>query len=154
MLNGFKLRISGAASFAGLASASGTIEVTLRNNSFELYFDVQMALGPVTVKATGFAGIYAPNASGQNGGMVLRLAVSLDLNVLEIVKIKGSGELRLNTSNIDRDAGGVMVGAQVLPDPGHGLADAARDLQDGRDVHDGGRRRHRSTSAPATRPPS
>ena len=56
--------------------------------------------------ATGFAGVY----TDANPGMTLRLAVSLDINVLDIVKIKATGELRLNTSNADRNVGGVMIG--------------------------------------------
>ena len=53
-----------------------------------------------------------PDANGQHGGIVLRLAISLDLNVIEIIKIKGSGELRLNTTDITRNAGGVNIGAR------------------------------------------
>jgi len=54
-------------------------------------------LGPIDVAASGFAGIY----NDANPGIVLRLAVSLDVNVLEIIKINASGELRLNTTNVE-----------------------------------------------------
>ena len=42
---------------------------------------------------------------------MLRLAVSIDVNVLEIIKISASGELRLNTTGIARNANGVTIGA-------------------------------------------
>ena len=71
------------------------IEISITRRQFELYFDVSIALGPSRVEATGFAGrLRAERASN---GIVLRLAVSLDVNIIEIIKIKASGELRLNT---------------------------------------------------------
>ena len=71
------------------------IEISINQDKFELYFDVAIALGPITVEATGFAGVYAD-------GLVLCLAVSLDVNLLEIIKIKAGGELRLNTTQRPR----------------------------------------------------
>ena len=43
---------------------------------------------------------------------MLRLAVSLDVNIFEIIKINASGELQLNTTNVDRSPGGVRIGAK------------------------------------------
>ena len=54
-------------------------------------------LGPITVSAAGGAGVYTDD----NPGLALRLAVSLDINMFDLVKIKAAGELRLNTSNAD-----------------------------------------------------
>ena len=71
---------------------------------------MQLHLGPIDVAASGFAGIYA-GATEAHKGIVLRLAVSIDVNVLEIIKISASGELRLNTTNIARNANGVTIGA-------------------------------------------
>ena len=101
-----------------------------------------MNLGPITVQATGAAGIY----TDANPGLVLRLGVSLDVNLFEIIKINASGELRLNTTNVDRSPGGVTIGAKsfrlqltgddqdprghqargVVPDPGRRRAGDGR----------------------------
>src|SRR5262249_25010745 len=55
---GFLLSISGSVEFLGLASANGSIMVSIRNGNFELAFNVDMNLGPFTVHAAGAAGIY------------------------------------------------------------------------------------------------
>ena len=74
---------------------------------------------------------------------MLRLAISLDLNVIEIIKIKGSGELRLNTTDLDAQRGRRDDRRPLLPDPGHRRAAAARGHQDERLVH-----ARRSAAAP------
>ena len=67
-----------------------------------------MPAAPVTVQATGAAGIYAD----AHPGLTLRLGVTVDLNVFEIIKVHASGELRLNTTSVDRSPGGVLIGAK------------------------------------------
>ena len=106
---GFFLAMHGDVNFLGFATATGDITLRISNGTFELSFNVVMHLGPIDVSASGFAGIYA-GPTETHKGIVLRLAVSLDVNVLEIIKIHASGELRLNTTNIDRNANGVIIG--------------------------------------------
>ncbi|HET6548786.1 MAG TPA: calcium-binding protein, partial [Solirubrobacter sp.] len=110
---GFKLLITGSVTFAGFASASGTISVTYTSGAFELFFDVNVTLGPITVKATGFAGVYGGEDEA-NPGIVLRLDVSLDASVFDIIKIEAAGEFRLNTTDVNRDAGGVTIAHNSL----------------------------------------
>ncbi|MBN1192791.1 MAG: hypothetical protein JXA36_03745, partial [Coriobacteriia bacterium] len=105
---GFELTIQGDVTFIGLASASGMVRITIKDRAFELAFEISIELGPLTVQASGFAGIYADD----NPGFAMRLAVSLDLNLLDIVKIKAAGELQINTTTINRNANGVILGAQ------------------------------------------
>ena len=107
---GFLLSMHGDVEFLGFASASGDVTLRISAGTFELSFDVQVHLGPIDVAASGFAGIYA-GATEAHKGIVLRLAVSLNVNVLDIIKINASGELRLNTTNIARNANGVTIGA-------------------------------------------
>ncbi|MEP7335688.1 MAG: hypothetical protein ABI717_07900, partial [Actinomycetota bacterium] len=108
---GFRVSVNGEITFLGFASASGQITLSVSADTFELSFDVMMHLGPIDVAASGFAGIYT-GGSAANKGIVLRLAVSLNVNVLEIIKINASGELRLNTTGIARNANGVTIGAR------------------------------------------
>ena len=108
--SGFFLAMHGDVEFLGFASASGDVTLRINAGTFELSFNVQLHLGPIDVAASGFAGIYAGSTEAHKG-IVLRLAVSLDVNVLEIIKISASGELRLNTTNIARQANGVTIGA-------------------------------------------
>ena len=104
---GFFLALHGDVEFVGFASASGDVMLRINASTFELSFNVQLHLGPIDVAASGFAGIYTDT----HPGIVLRLAVSLDVNVLDIIKISASGELRLNTTDIARNANGVSIGA-------------------------------------------
>ena len=100
---GFRFRIQAAVTFIGFADATGVIEISINQDKFELYFDVAIALGPITVRATGFAGVYAD-------GLVLYLDVALDVNLLEIVKMKASGKLRLNTTAAPKTIpGGISI---------------------------------------------
>ena len=85
VLAGFKLNIHGSVSFMNLASASGSITITLRSNVFSIEFDVAFSLGPITLAARGGAAIYAD-------GLVLVLDVSVDANMFEVIKIKASGK--------------------------------------------------------------
>ena len=107
---GFFLAMHGSITFLGFASASGDITLRISNGTFELSFNVTLHLGPINVAAVGFAGIYGA-ASEPHKAIVLRLAVSIDVNVLDIIKINASGELRLNTTGIARNANGVSIGA-------------------------------------------
>ena len=100
---GFRFRIQAAVTFIGFADATGVIEISINQDKFELYFDVAIALGPITVRATGFAGVYAD-------GLVLYLDVALDVNLLEIVKMNASGKLRLNTTAAPKTIpGGISI---------------------------------------------
>ena len=81
--------------------------LAIRNDRFELSFDVMFNLGgALQIKAVGFAGIYNDGAPG----LVLRLAVSVKVTIpdpnLPILKIEASGELLLNTTARDRNANG------------------------------------------------
>ncbi len=100
---GFRFRIQAAVTFIGFADATGVIEISINQDKFELYFDVAIALGPITVRATGFAGVYAD-------GLVLYLDVALDVNLLDIVKMNASGKLRLNTTAAPKTIpGGISI---------------------------------------------
>ena len=105
--SGFKLTIKGSVEFLGFASATGTVTISIGGGAFKLEFDVVINLGPISLKAKGFAGIF----TGANAGMVLRLDVKLDVNILEIFKIKAGGVLELNTSGVSRVANGVNIAA-------------------------------------------
>jgi len=107
--SGFFLALHGDVTFLGFASASGDMMLRITNGTFEMSFNITVHLGPIDVSASGFAGIYG-GATEAHKGIVLQLAVSLDVNVLDIIKIHASGELRLNTTNIDRPANGVTIG--------------------------------------------
>ena len=93
---GFLLHIDGVVTFLGLATASGSIEISITNSAFVLAFDVSINLGPFSLRATGFAGVYYD----AHPGLVLRLAISIDISIADIIKITADGELQLNT--IDR----------------------------------------------------
>ena len=111
---GFKFLITAEVSFANFVTANGTVSVTYTSGTFELFFDVAVKLGPITVQASGFAGIYA-GAQEANKGMVLRLNVSIDVELFDgILTVQAAGEFQLNTTAIARDAGGVTVAANSL----------------------------------------
>jgi len=89
---GLLIHIAGSVEFLGFASGSGSVDIIVRNDRFELYFDVDIALGPLAVEADGFAGVYAD-------GIALRLAVSVDANVFDIFTIEAAGEIQVNTTD-------------------------------------------------------
>ena len=98
---GFKMVITAEVSFANFVSANGTVSVTYTNGTFELFFDVAVKLGPITVQASGFAGIYG-GAQEANKGLVLRLNVSIDVELFDgIITVQAAGEFQLNTT-VDR----------------------------------------------------
>ncbi|MDX6411752.1 MAG: large repetitive protein, partial [Gaiellaceae bacterium] len=111
---GFLLHVDGSITFLGFATANGVIEIALdQYNNFTLFFNVSIKLGPFSVKAEGFAGIYG----GQYAGVVLRLAVAIDISIADIIKIDAKGELQLNTTGISRNAtrlvNGVMTSVPI-----------------------------------------
>ena len=91
--SGFLLEIEGSVEFFGFAAADGMVRLVIRQGVFELFFDVDIFLGPITLEASGFAGIYTED----DPGIALRLALSLDVTIFEIFKIKASGFLEFNT---------------------------------------------------------
>ena len=145
--SGFLLHVNASVEFLGLATGSGSVDVIVRNGDFEMAFDLTIDVGPFSLQATGGAGIYA---DGAHPGIVLRLAVSLDVNLFEIIKINASGELQLNTTDIDRAPGGVTIGREVVPARARRRDQAPRGHQAQRVVRDPGRRRATSPSAAAT----
>jgi hypothetical protein len=106
---GLKLNIHGTVEFLGFASASGSITITLQTGVFSIEFDVTIALGPLTVAARGGAAIYTDS----HPGLALLLDVSIDANMFEVIKIKASGKLQLNTSSVARTLSALR--------PSHGL---------------------------------
>ena len=96
----------GEVHFLGFADATGDIDLSVSSTAFVLSFDVTIHLGPIDLAASGFAGLYDDG----HPGIVLKLAVSIDVDVFDVIKISASGELRLNTTNIDRVAQGVTIG--------------------------------------------
>ena len=107
---GFKLLITGSVTFANFATANGTVSVSYTAGQFELFFDVRVGLGPITVQATGFAGVY----TDANPGVVLLLDVSIDASIFDILKLEAAGKFRLNTTMASRQAGGVTIAARSL----------------------------------------
>ncbi|TMC40761.1 MAG: hypothetical protein E6J28_00745, partial [Chloroflexi bacterium] len=104
--SGFTLAISGEVHILGLISATGSLKIAINSSQFTIAFDVSLSLGPLSVQATGFAGIYFDD----NPGLVLRLAISVNFNVFDIIKIVGQGEIRMNTTAITRNANGLNIG--------------------------------------------
>jgi len=105
---GFKLHLAGSVTFLGFAEASGSVTITLQRDVFSIEFDVSLNLGPLSVEARGGAAIYMDS----HPGMALVLDVQVNANILEIIKIKASGKLELNTSNTARTLAGVHMNAQ------------------------------------------
>ena len=93
--SGFLLEITGSVEFLGLASASGSVTITIVEGEFSIEFDVEIDLGAITLDAFGFAGIFTDD----NPGLVLILEVDLDVNIFEIFKIEAGGYLELNTTD-------------------------------------------------------
>ena len=56
--------------------------------------------------ASGFAGIYT--ASGHSG-LVLQLDVGINFDLFDIIKIKGTGQIRLNTTPDDHTVNGITI---------------------------------------------
>ncbi|MBK8118783.1 MAG: hypothetical protein IPK39_05835 [Sulfuritalea sp.] len=102
---GFRLNINGTVTFLGFASASGSITITLQRDVFSIEFDISLALGPLTVAARGGAAIYTDS----HPGLALLLDVSIEANMFEIIKIKASGKLQLNTSSTARTLSGITM---------------------------------------------
>ena len=91
--------ISGSVNFLNLVSASGSITIAILSDRFTIEFDVMLTIGPIALSAYGFAGVYADS----NPGLVLRLGVSIDVNIFDVFKIDADGELQLNTTGIERE---------------------------------------------------
>jgi hypothetical protein len=96
--SGFKLTLTGGMDFVHLASANGTVVISLSGTSLLMSIDSDITLGPVSVHATGSAGVY----KDASPGIALQVAVNVDFNVLQLIKITGNGDLRLNTTGIQR----------------------------------------------------
>ena len=92
---GFNLDISGSVTFAGFATASGSIDITIQSNEFQLTFAVIFAIGPLDFAANGGAGIY--NNGPNDTGIALALNVSLSLKAT-VFSITASGMLEINTT--------------------------------------------------------
>ncbi len=92
---GFDLAISGSVTFAGFATASGAVDVTIQSGVFQLTFNVQFAIGPLDFSANGGAGIYANGAN--DTGIALALNVNLSISAA-VFDISASGTLEINTT--------------------------------------------------------
>ena len=106
---GFLLSISGTIDFVGIVSASGSAEIAISGTAFTIQFALALTLGPIVLNASGFAGIYN-DPSHDDVGLVLQLDVGINFDILDIVTIKGTGEIRLNTTDQDHVANGVTLG--------------------------------------------
>jgi hypothetical protein len=104
---GFKLNINGSVTFLGFASASGSITITMQRDVFSIEFDISLSLGPLSIAAKGGAAIYTDSAPG----LALLLDVSINANMFEVIKIKATGKLQLNTSGLARTLSGVTMQA-------------------------------------------
>ena len=89
------LAISGDVTFAGFATASGSVNVTINSGEFQLTFAVNFAIGPLDFSADGGAGIY--NQGANDTGIALELNVNLALNAT-VFSINASGMLEINTT--------------------------------------------------------
>ena len=94
-------------------------------------------LGPIDVAAKGGAGIY----SDSNPGIALVLDVSLDVNIFEIIKIKASGKLQINTTGTCTGPWPASPCRQQLPAGSQRLGHVPRSPEDGGRLHDRGGRR-------------
>ncbi len=93
--SGFMLAISGDVTFAGFATASGSVTVTINASEFQLTFAVNFAIGPLDFSANGGAGIY--NNGANDTGIALELNVNLSINAT-VFSINASGLLEINTT--------------------------------------------------------
>ncbi len=92
---GFFLAIQGSVTFAGFATASGAITVTIQSGVFQLTFDVQFAIGPLNFSAKGGAGIYTNGANDTGIALALNVSLSIDAAVFSI---NATGTLEINTT--------------------------------------------------------
>ena len=106
--SGFLVAISGDVDFLGIVQASGSVTIAISAGQFTLDFDVDITLGPLDLHASGFAGIYT---TAGHSGLVLQLDVAINFDILDIVKITGNGQIRLNTTPDSHTANGVTMGA-------------------------------------------
>ena len=109
---GFLLSINGEIDFVNIINASGSLTISITASAFTLDFNVDLTLGPLTLTASGFAGVYYdPTNNCQHCGLVLQLDVGINFNIFDIVKITGNGQIRLNTTGDDHVANGITIGA-------------------------------------------
>ena len=106
--SGFLLSIQGGVDFLGIVQANGSVAIAINASSFTLDFNIDISLGPIDLQASGFAGVYITPG---HAGLVLQLDVSINFNILNIVKITGDGQIRLNTTPDSHTANGVTMGA-------------------------------------------
>ena len=101
--SGFYMLIDGDITFFGAATAGGTLEITINQDKFELYFNVFFAMAGLDFQATGFAGLYYGYEDPGANGLALLLDVSIDAGIgfggFDVIKIKASGKLKINTTN-------------------------------------------------------
>ena len=88
---GFDLFLSGSVTFGSFASASGSIDVAISQNQFQLTFAVAFTLGPLNFSANGGALIYS-------GGIALSLQVTASADA-DVFSIDASGLLQINTGS-------------------------------------------------------
>ena len=105
--SGFLLAINGSVDFIGIASATGSVTIAISANQFTIDFNVDLSIGPLDLMASGFAGVYT--ASG-HAGLVLQLDVAINFDLFSIIKIKGNGQIRLNTTPDDHTVNGITIG--------------------------------------------
>ena len=105
---GFLLTIAGSADFLGLATATGSVTISISNSAFMMSFNVNFTIaGAINIAASGFAGIYNDGSPG----VVLQLSASINASIAGgIVKINAGGDLFLNTTAISRTANGNVLG--------------------------------------------
>ncbi|HTD67143.1 MAG TPA: calcium-binding protein, partial [Candidatus Limnocylindria bacterium] len=102
---GFKMGLSGSVEFLGFVEASGSITITLRQGQFSIEFDVELQLGPLIIAARGGAAIYTDS----HPGIALVLDVSVEANLVDVIKIKATGKLQFNTTDVPRMLAGVHM---------------------------------------------
>ena len=131
---GFRLHIDAHVDFLTFVQADGSVDIAIQSNQFTLAFDLTVHIGPIDVHADGFAGVYPD-------GIVLKLAVSFDVNVLSIVHIGASGDLRLNTTHSAKTVNGVDDRSALVPPRARRRHQRPRGAEVPRNLPDAGRRR-------------
>jgi len=91
------LPLSTATSSPRLRQRARRLHASHHSGTFELSFNVQLPSGPIESDGIRFAG--SSRATEAHKGIVLRLAVSLDVNVPRDHQDHRDGELRRNTTN-------------------------------------------------------
>ncbi len=87
---GFRLHLNGTVKFLGFAEATGFVDITVTNNSFQMAAGLNFVVGPLVFDISGSIGIFT-------NGVTATLDVHLDLNLLSIIQLTMNGSLKLDT---------------------------------------------------------